>query len=558
MNTHDSLPSPACGRFDLILPLLDDPDTDAAAAVAAREHVESCPRCQARLARYAAIDRGLRLRYGIASVPPRPTEEIMRHISDHTKADETGEHTAAAHLSSPTPSSRPSSQSSLGAFLRGLGAVACIAALIAVSFALFNSRVHVGSSGKTYIGPPNYTFAGTTGSIASISMVSPNEGWALAQTLKTPQGARSAKEVTLYHYLRGKWFPVYVPISVDFSTTGQNGNGGPGGFNGTISMDSPTDGWADVHNFNNVTVLLHYTGGTWREVQRPGADVYGVRALSPHSVWAMGWVLNNQIPCPGPVAPGTTCTTPGANLLHFDGERWTSQSLPVNSSFGQGVIGYSIASDHQGWALVNSGGEPSSSSGQQFEIMRYDGSSWSVLSTFRPGMLAYMTAFSMVSDTEGWALGQRTVTDASGSTTDVPLKQVLYHYRNGHWSEVTLPISGGTFTTLDSISMLSPSDGWIVGTVHSAYPGATVADYQAHTIFFHYTKGKWTQVQTPDVNAPVDVIASMAFTADGHGWAVGYNAAVPASQTVQTDDIPDSASPMLWSYQNGAWSVYQQ
>lgn len=553
MNTYDTDPSPACGRFASLLPLLDDPDTDDAETEAAREHLRSCPRCQASQAQYAALDRTLRLRYGLASVPRRPTEEIMRHISDRT--EESSESPAPRHSSSPH-----TSHSAFGGFLRGLGAVACIAALLAVTFLLFNSRVHVGSSGKTYTGTPNYTFTGTTGSIASISMVSPNEGWALAQTLKTPQGARSPKEVTLYHYLHGKWTPVYVPISVDFSTSGPNGNGGPGGFNGIISMDSPTDGWAEVHNFNRVTVLLRYTGGTWHEVLNPGTDVGGIQALSPHSVWALGWPKSDTVPCPFAVNPGTTCPPPGTSLLRFDGTTWSAQSFPASVGIGSGssILFYHMTSDSSGWALAQINTIPNNANTGTYVVLLDKNSTWTVLSTFSVPENDNLTDFSMASDTEGWALGQRIVADASGSTTHVPVKQVLYHYANGHLSEVSLPISGGTFTTLESITMLSSSDGWIIGTVQSAYPGATVADYQAHTILFHYTNGAWAQVQTPDVNAPVDVVESMDFTADGHGWAVGYSADIPASQTVQTGDIPDSASPMLWSYQNGAWSVYRQ
>ncbi len=551
MNTHDTQPSPACGRFATLLPLLDDSETAAAEAAAARDHLQQCPRCRARRAQYAALDSALRARYGLASVTRYSTEEIMRHISERTEDI------------SDTPASRrgASHHTPLGDVLRGLGAIACIAALIAVTFALFSSRVHVGHSGKTYTGVPAYTFSGTVGSIASISMVSPTDGWALAQTLKTPKGARPAKEVTLYHYLDGKWFPVYVPISQDFSSTGANGNGGPGGFNGTISMDSPTDGWAEAANFNRVTVLLHYTGGTWHEVLNPGAYVGGIQALSPHSVWAMGWPKNETIPCPGAVNPGTACMPSGVSLLRFDGTSWRPQSFPASIGIGSGgsILFYHMTSDSSGWALAQIGTEPSSGNGTTYAILLDNGSTWSVLSTYTIGELTNLTSFSMASDTDGWALGQRIVADASGSTTNVPAKQVLYHYANGHWSEVSLPISGGTWTTLDSITMLSPSDGWIVGTARSAYPGATVADYQAHTILFHYANGRWTQVQTPDANAPVDVVQSLAFSADGgSGWAAGFSADIPASQTVQTDEIPDSAAPMLWTYRNGTWSVYQQ
>lgn len=529
-HTHNTLRQPPdCGRFASLLPLLDDAEIDAAEAAAAREHLRGCPRCQARQAQYATLDTALRARYGPASVAPHPTEEIMRYIRERTEDEPT-------HETSAPPAARRSRAVGL---LRGLGAAACIAALIAVTFALFSTRVHIGPGGKTYTGTPTYTFKGITGSITSISMVSPTEGWALAQTIKTPQGTRPANEVTFYHYLNGAWTPIYVSTSVPFGTSGINGNGGPGGFNGTISMDSPTDGWADVHNFNRVTILLHYTGGSWHEVPVPSGDVYGVRALSPRSVWAFSALGN-----------------PGGTVIHYDGTSWVPQAIPYGSASSASVLDFSMASDSHGWALVDLGSAGGSS--QDYAIVRYDGSAWTTESTFSPGEQASLSAFSMASDEDGWVLGERVVADASGSTAHVPLKELLYHYVNGHWNAVSLPIQSGTFTTLLNVTTLSPTDTWIQGVVESAYPGATVADYQAHTVLFHYTNGAWTQVPVPDANAPVATVAQLAFAADGSGWAGGFSADIPASQTVQTDDIPNTASPMLWTYRNGQWSVYQQ
>ncbi len=40
-------------------------------------------------------------------------------------------------------------------------------------------------------------------------------------------------------------------------------------------------------------------------------------------------------------------------------------------------------------------------------------------------------------------------------------------------------------------------------------------------------------------------------------WACGYLSNIPASETVQDTDILAKASPLLLSYQNGSWQIYQ-
>jgi hypothetical protein len=106
--------------------------------------------------------------------------------------------------------------------------------------------------------------------------------------------------------------------------------------------------------------------------------------------------------------------------------------------------------------------------------------------------------------------------------------------------------------------MLSPTDGWIVGTQQSVYPGATTSGYQQHPVLFHYTGGQWRAVTVPQTGTPVAVITSLNFTADGKGWAAGYLSNIPASAVVQDTDVLARASPLLWTFQNGVWSSYQQ
>jgi hypothetical protein len=49
----------------------------------------------------------------------------------------------------------------------------------------------------------------------------------------------------------------------------------------------------------------------------------------------------------------------------------------------------------------------------------------------------------------------------------------------------------------------------------------------------------------------------MTFVRDT-GWACGYVAALPSGQDIQDDTLSSYGSPMLWSYHDGGWTLYQQ
>ena len=579
MNTHQPPLPLDCARVAAILPLLDDPALDPLRAASAQEHLRACAACRARRDDYARLDAALRARYGLASVPRRSTEEIMRHLDESP--------VPAPNLEPSPPPTSPSAAASSrrsAAFrpprrfggarpaLSGIAAVASVAVVAALAFALFSSRFGFGFGAHSF-GPPRYSFKGTTGLFADVSMVSPTEGWALAQVTRTAAGEHSLHDVTFYHYLDGTWTPVTVQTSYDFS------DGGVSGFNGTISMDSASDGWAVAHNFNRFSVLLHDSGGAWTQVY--GApDLWTIQALAPNSVWAISGLEDHS-------------TLP--TLLHYDGSAWTPQAIQgLPDGKGAQVISFRMRSASDGWALVNmvdpQGGAASGNGGSStsatatpaqgqptsavpfptsaiqggyysntgtYGLAQYSGGAWTLKTTFSGGEFANFGALAMVSDTEGWALGSKIVAQ-NGVTEVAPMHQLLYHYKDGRWSSTPVNVSGGGYVALQCITMRSPSDGWIVGAQSNVRPGTTASNYQQQTILLHYDGSHWSQVSVPDTGTPVNAVTGLAFTSDGGVWAAGYVSNISPSQTVQDTDILAHASPMLWSFHDGAWHLYQQ
>ena len=529
MNHRTPASAITCAQMELLLPLLVDGENDPVYA-AAREHMRTCAHCQRERARYAALDQAMRERFGVSSVLPHATEVIMRHITERSEQADTTAHSAPP-LSGPRRPyhiSRP--------WLSGLGAVAVVVVLLGMAALLFGGRLGLGVGSRG--GPPRPSFAGTQGLFADVSMVSPTEGWALAQVTKTPDGKTTPNTLTFYHYLNGTWTPEAVTLSAAAASTLHNG--GVGGFNGAISMDSATDGWAMARNFNVGSVLFHYTNGAWQEAQAPSSqNLAGIQALSAHSVWAFNDPYSSE----------------SSAIFHFDGTSWTQQTINANLSARARILSLQMASDTQGWAVVSASGDFGD---PDYTVIQYAGDdTWNVHSVINAGNLGEIDGLAMVSSSEGWAFGSRAIDGPSSVTAGKPVPQALYHYSDGKWHSASLNLAGGTFVTLQKIVMRSAHDGWIIAEDQNMQPGVTASGIQKHTILLHYDGTSWTEAQTPDVGGDASAITGMSFAGDG-GWVCGFVAALPDGQTIQDSDVPSYGSPMLWSYQNGGWALYQQ
>jgi hypothetical protein len=422
-------------------------------------------------------------------------------------------------------------------WLSGLGAVAVVVILLGMAALLFGGRFGLGVGSRG--GPPRPSFPGTQGLFADVSMVSPTEGWAMAQVTKTPDGKPTPNTVTFYHYQNGLWTPETVTLSSDAATVLRKG--GVGGFNGTISMDSATDGWAVASNFNRGSVLFHFTNGKWQETyDAPSQGLTGIQALSATSVWAYS---------------NTTYYGQMPSVYHYDGTTWTQQTISGMTERSR-LVAVQMASDNLGWAIASVSGDYANPT---YTVYQYAGNnSWDTHSSLNAGGLGEISGLAMVSPTDGWAIGSRGIDGPSSVTAGKPVPQILYHYSGGKWRSVPLQFtSGGAFVTLQKIVMRSAHDGWIIAQAQNMQPGVTTSGIEKHTVLLHYDGSTWTEAQTPDVGGDASAITGMSFAGDG-GWACGFVASLPGGQTIQDSDVPSYGSPMLWTYQNGGWVLYQQ
>lgn len=238
-------------------------------------------------------------------------------------------------------------------------------------------------------------------------------------------------------------------------------------------------------------------------------EITAVAMTSPTNGWAFGTVGQSYGSAPPPTpTPGQcqVCTL----ILHYDGQHWTR--VPTDPSLDIRVVSVSMLSSTEGWAVGLLG------------ILHYTGGAWSVAERLESDEqhAVGLKGIAMVSATEGWAIGYQ----EDPNTGDSPL---LLHYLHGAWSPAHLPIFDQPRTTIESVSMLPTGEGWIVGGEY--------ADTGQRTIVLHLQHGTWTTEET-EVGAQLNGVYALSRT---EAWAVG------------TKDIALGPGVIL-HYLNGSWT----
>jgi hypothetical protein len=131
----------------------------------------------------------------------------------------------------------------------------------------------------------------------------------------------------------------------------------------------------------------------------------------------------------------------------------------------------------------------------------------------------------MTSPSEGWLVGAIFNTDFQ--TTQAGM---ILHLSNCQWQPVPDPLPNAF---LDSISMVSPAEGWVTGYTRSG------ANY-----LLHLTHGHWQQVAAPYQATDGSYFSGIKMLSPDEGWLV-----VSSKSSFQ---------PPIWSlllhYQHGTWS----
>jgi hypothetical protein len=449
---------------------------------------------------------------------PPPSRDTWQHVADriaqfrHVEVFTGGTHMQPSSSSShsPTPPRQIRSK------WTWLGSSIVVVLLIVLTVGIFHTirlgttpgssgppTVHITPTGTSVPLDPTYS----TG-LNSVSMVSPTEGWAVGSYWKYDSKTTNTigENYALFdHYQDGTW----TASIVDINTSAQDGDS-----TGllSVSMDSPTDGWAVGNGADNAPLLFHYDGHAWSR-ETPPADVFGllsVQMLSPTNGWAVG------------VGPGKIYDGP---ILHYDGTAWqvVAREKPY-TSFEFGDI--SFVSPNDGWATgfaFQNAHITATTYLPIYGIIYHNrNGTWEQDASF---LNFSPTAISMLPNGDGWVVG---IDYPTGSLNN--RAPVVYFHHNGSWTKQPVPANSspeGQWSAIDA------THGWLGGSGTSAP-------------IYHYNQGTWQPAQVPPIaGAAILTINSFSFLSANEGWAVG---------TYQSEKTLTFKSA-IFHYQNGKWQI---
>lgn len=503
MNQNHHTPSLDCAANAPLLPLAAHDLLNERQASALQAHLATCAECRAELASYDQAEAALRRTFAPppGALPPFSKEEIVHMLSNPAKR--------AAPSSLPTAHiARPQHQrGNLLAF-----AAALVLVLLAVGIFSFPG-LQPQPAGKGTATPVSKKLPPVDIShflLNSISMVSPDEGWAVGTTLlpqtSTPQSGLEYLygAPVILHYSQGHWRPEPLPLRCQSSCHMVLHS---------IAMVSATEGWAvgnsvlplGADGFTS-GLILHYAGGKW------SIDSYRDSTLS-HIVMSSandGWMLGEGVS----VWSGSKASAP---VFHYNGRMWT----PVNDPAFVQISPQSITalSATNVW-LVGAGPVLPGSTGFDGDasevILHYDGRQWTKVASDLANFP--ILALAMVSPDAGWAVG--CLTGGLGEHLAHPEKALVEQYIQGRWQQAaSFASSSGAYYCLHGIALVSANEGWAVGS---------------DGLIVHGLHGVWTRIASPTGQT----LNSIVMLSPTEGWAVGDQGTI-------------------LHYVHGSWSRYQ-
>lgn len=264
----------------------------------------------------------------------------------------------------------------------------------------------------------------------------------------------------------------------------------------------------------------------WRIVQSPNVgslntDFYGLAAIAPNDLWAVGLSYPNRV-----LSPSHTVTE------HWNGERWSIIKSPNVGAYSNHLYGAAADASNDVWAVGDYSIDQRGSGGKTL-VEHWDGSQWSVVKSPNPGnRFSELLAVAAVSVNDAWAVGNVI------SLNPVRNETLIEHWNGSEWNVITSPNPGAASNELSAITVISASDVWAVGND---------AQSNGHdmTLTEHWNGSMWSVVKSPNVGRfPNDLDAVSAASANDV-WAVG-------SHGVSPGDIDDT----LTEHWNGSqWSV---
>jgi hypothetical protein len=289
---------------------------------------------------------------------------------------------------------------------------------------------------------PSPNVGSGTNIFLAVSAVAPNDIWAVGWYLNG-----SVITSLIEHWDGTAWTVVPSP------NPGSQTN-----WLSAVHAISANDVWA-VGYYNNPagiyqTLTLHWDGTAWTVVPSPSPSafsngLYGVAAVAPDDIWAVGWHKPNN-------------STFHTLTLHWDGSAWRVVPSPNPDSANNVLYGVTVAGPDDIWAA--------GWAGNLTLIEHWDGTAWTVVPSPSPGSPNMLYAIDAVAPDDIWAVGNY----GSGRRLTLAL-----HWNGSAWVHENSPNAGTGNNFLYAVGGLPTGHVWAAGT----YSGGGVT----RTLFLRYS-----------------------------------------------------------------------
>lgn len=292
--------------------------------------------------------------------------------------------------------------------------------------------------------------------LVSVSMVTPDNGWALGVTLTHPSATSTSfrpSKFVLLHLTGGQWQSAPLPDM----------NAAHLSILPTLRMVSADDGWifaalsSDHTHFQNI--LLHWQGSVWQPVALPSFVTSTtlfttMNAVSPGACWLMGSDGGRSF------------------VIHDQQGTWSQWNAPS----GITLTALDMVSATSGVVI---GPAPDGQNPNSFFRATYNGTNWQTSNVTTPGQpISQEHAVAWLPPDDLWLAGST----QDGST-------VMLHQ---HGQQVTSEQIPTAMATVQTIVMLSPTEGWAIADARAMLTANTSFGQGA---LWYYHNGAWVALK---------------------------------------------------------------
>lgn len=237
------------------------------------------------------------------------------------------------------------------------------------------------------------------------------------------------------------------------------------------------------------------------------ASPRGLRTLVEGIQLQEGWAVGNRI----------NGGTSGWRFVRWDGaanpNAWVGQSVTTTGG-AQNLLAVSMLGYADGWAVGNvSGGRPVA---LRWNTPCGGGAGTGVWNNctanpYVPAINKHLNSVSMLSVTDGWAVGVR-IANATNGWTFLRWNNPVANIWNRIVVNTNTPAPGTRATNLNAVYMLSATEGWAVGNT-----GGGGGPCTNNARILHWSAGVWNCVVSPS-NQNLNAVYALA---SNNAWAVG-------------------------------------